>query len=77
MTEKEMAEKLSQASSPEEVFEIVKASGQKITLEQAKELFDQIQAFSKEEDLSLDELDTVAGGRQIKGIVHIVGKRIV
>ena len=59
MDKKELLEKAKAAKSAEEIMEIAKAAGQEITADEAKQYFEE---FRKTEELSDEELDSVAGG---------------
>ena len=57
----EMAAKLTKAKSPEEIIVIASEYEKEISPEKARELFDTIQN-QLDQELSLDDLDGVAGG---------------
>ncbi len=59
MDQKEIMEKVRAAKSAQEVMELFQAQGQKITQEEAKNLYD---ASHTAGELSEEELGTVAGG---------------
>ena len=58
----EMAEKLSQATTVAEVQAVANSYGYELTVEQAQEVFDKIQSFSADGELSDDMLEAVTGG---------------
>ena len=59
----ELKIKLLAAKSAEEVTELIKADGQEITTEEAKQFFEKLQERKADKNLSLDELEAVSGGR--------------
>ena len=59
MDKKELLKKAKAAKSAEEIMEIAKAAGSEITADEAKQYFEE---FRKNEELSDEELDSVAGG---------------
>ena len=58
----EHEKKALKAASAEEVAEIIRAAGEKITDEEAAAFFKTVQERKAEKELSLDELDSVSGG---------------
>jgi hypothetical protein len=58
----ELKKKALEAASAEEIMEIMKAAGEEITAEAAAQLFEKAQAKKTDKELSLDELEAVAGG---------------
>ena len=60
----ELEKKAIEAASAEEVMEIVRAAGEEITAEEAKQFFETIQERKADKALSLDELDAVTGGEE-------------
>ena len=58
----EMAEKLSQATTVAEVQAVANSYGYELTVEQAQEIFDKVQSFSADGELSDDMLEAVTGG---------------
>ena len=70
----EMLKKLAGGvKSPEEVLAIVKEYGKEITLEQAKELFDKLNATASTGELSDDVVEAVAGGNIIDDYLSWIG----
>ena len=64
MTREEMEKKLFAAGSSEEITELIEAEGREISAEEAAELFEKARERRGEaKELSLDELDSVSGGR--------------
>ena len=64
MTREEPEKKLFAAGSAEEIAELMKAEGREISPEEAAELYEKAGARRADaEDLSLDELESVSGGR--------------
>lgn len=64
---KELLEKAYEAKSAEEILEIAKADGIDISLEEAKDFFEDLQSeVDGAEELSEKELDNVAGTSQCK-----------
>ena len=61
----EMAEKLSQATTVAEVQAIADSYGKELTTEQAQEIYDKVQSFSANGELSDETLMAVSGGWQI------------
>ena len=59
----ELKKKAMEAASAEEVMEIVRAAGEEITAEEAKQFFEKVQERKTDKALSLDELEAVSGGR--------------
>ena len=59
----ELKAKLLAAQSAEEVMEIVRAAGDEITAEEAKQFFENLQERKTDKTLSPDELEAVSGGR--------------
>ena len=60
----ELTKKAMKAASAEEVMEIVRAAGEEITAEEAKQFFEKVQERKTDKALSLDELDAVTGGEE-------------
>ena len=60
----ELEKKAIEAASAEEVMEIVRAAGEEITAEEAKQFFEKVQERKTDKALSLDELDAVTGGEE-------------
>ena len=60
----ELKKKAMEAASAEEVMEIVRAAGEEITAEEAKQFFEKVQERKTDKALSLDELDAVTGGEE-------------
>ena len=58
----EIEKKAIEAASAEEVMEIVRAAGEEITAEEAASFFKAVQERKADKELSLDELEAVAGG---------------
>ena len=58
----ELEKKAIEAASAEEVMEIVRAAGEEITAEEAASFFKAVQERKADKELSLDELEAVAGG---------------
>ena len=58
----EMAKKLANATSVAEVQTIANSYGYELTTDQAQEVFDKIQSFSTDGELSDDMLEAVTGG---------------
>lgn len=58
----ELEKKALKAASAEEVAEIIRAAGEKITDEEAAAFFKTVQERKAEKELSIDELDSVNGG---------------
>ncbi len=58
----EMAEKLVGATSAADVQSIANSYGKELTMEQAQEIYDKIQSFSADGELSDEELAAVSGG---------------
>ena len=59
----ELKKKAMKAASAEEVMEIVRAAGEEITAEEAKKFFETLKKSQADQELSLDELEAVSGGR--------------
>ena len=59
----ELTKKAMEAASADEVMEIVRAAGEEITAEEAKQFFEKVQERRTDKALSLDELEAVSGGR--------------
>ena len=66
LTREEVDEKLTNASSVEEVKAIIEENGGKLSEEEAKDLYERIKAYdpSAVVELSVEELDEVAGGKR-------------
>ena len=60
----ELKKKAMEAASAEEIMEIMKAAGEEITAEEAKQFFEKVQERKADKALSLDELDAVTGGEE-------------
>ena len=58
----EIKKKALAAASAEEVMEIVRASGEEITPEEAARFFEEAQKLKADRSLFLDELEAVSGG---------------
>ena len=58
----ELKKKAMEAASAEEVMEIVRAAGDEITAEEAKQFFDKVQERKTGKALFLDEVEAVSGG---------------
>ena len=58
----ELAKKILQASDAGEIMKLFEAEGEKITAEQAVRLFEKAQKQKEQQELSLDELESVSGG---------------
>jgi len=58
----ELKKKALAAASAEEIMELVRATGEEITPEEAAKLFEKAQAQKADRSLSLDELEAVSGG---------------
>ena len=58
----ELKKKAMKAASAEEVMEIMKAAGEEITAEEAERFYEKVQDKKTDRELSLDELEAVAGG---------------
>ena len=58
----ELEKKAMEAANAEEVMEIVRAAGEEITAEEAASFFKAVQERKADKELSLDELEAVAGG---------------
>ena len=58
----ELEKKAIEAASAEEVMEIIRAAGEEITAEEAASFFKAVQERKADKELSLDELEAVAGG---------------
>ena len=58
----ELEKKAIEAASAEEVMEIVRAAGEEITAEEAKQFFETLKKSQADQELSLDELEAVSGG---------------
>ena len=70
----EMLKKLAGGvKSPEEVLAIVKEYGKEITLEQARELFDKLNAAASTGELSDDAVEAVAGGNIVDDYLSWIG----
>ena len=65
MTE-EIAKRISEAASAEEIISIVKEAGKEVTAEQAQALYDRLHSAG---ELSDEDLENVAGGFRIKPII--------
>ena len=60
----ELKKKTLAAASAEEVMEIVRAAGEEITAEEAKQFFETLKKSQADQELSLDELEAVSGGQK-------------
>ena len=69
----EMAEKVKQAKSAEEVLKLAEEYGVSVTEEEAK----QVMLFLANGELSDDELDAVSGGKGRPNPVYAVGQRVL
>ena len=58
----ELKKKAMEAASAEEIMEIMKAAGEEITAEEAERFYEKVQDKKTDRELSLDELEAVAGG---------------
>ena len=58
----ELKKKAMEAAGAEEVMEIMKAAGEEITAEEAERFYEKVQDKKTDRELSLDELEAVAGG---------------
>ena len=58
----ELRKKAMEAASAEEIMEIMKAAGEEITAEEAERFYEKVQDKKTDRELSLDELEAVAGG---------------
>ena len=58
----ELKKKTLAAASAEEIMEIMKAAGEEITAEEAERFYEKVQDKKTDRELSLDELEAVAGG---------------
>lgn len=58
----ELKKKAMEAASAEEIMEIMKAAGKEITAEEAERFYEKVQDKKTDRELSLDELEAVAGG---------------
>ena len=58
----ELKKKAMEAAGAEEIMEIMKAAGEEITAEEAERFYEKVQDKKTDRELSLDELEAVAGG---------------
>ena len=58
----ELKKKVMEAAGAEEIMEIMKAAGEEITAEEAERFYEKVQDKKTDRELSLDELEAVAGG---------------
>ena len=58
----ELEKKIVAAGSPEEIERILNDAGEKITAEEAQQLFEKVKSRAADKEVSLDELDAVSGG---------------
>ena len=58
----ELKKKAMEAAGAEEIMEIMKAAGEEITAEEVERFYEKVQDKKTDRELSLDELEAVAGG---------------
>ena len=58
----ELKKKAMEAAGAEEIMKIMKAAGEEITAEEAERFYEKVQDKKTDRELSLDELEAVAGG---------------
>ena len=58
----ELKKKAMEAAGAEEIMEIMKVAGEEITAEEAERFYEKVQDKKTDRELSLDELEAVAGG---------------
>ena len=58
----ELKKKALEAASAEEIVALLKDAGEEVTAEEAKKLFEKVQAQTADKELSQDELEAVSGG---------------
>lgn len=69
--DKSLAERISKAANPDEVYAIAKENGVTVPFDEFKDTMEKL-AASANEELSEEEMDAVAGGISFKGVVDHV-----